>query len=159
MVGIDAMAPSATASVSPCATLDAERASADLHDEVVQRNVRIGELVAECAPAVDGEAVVGTLAGERDRARGYGLAQPQHAGVARRVVVAAGARLDLCVELAQTRDDRVICPGRHEHAQRAVRRACDDRGGQRGVAAARDGELARDRSIPTTSSQIATPMR
>jgi hypothetical protein len=38
MVGIDAMAPGATASASPCATLDAS-APPPTCDEVVQRNV------------------------------------------------------------------------------------------------------------------------
>ncbi len=120
-----------------------KRATADLHDDVVEPSVGVGELVAERAAAVDREPVVRALARERDRAARDRFAEPEHARIARRILGAAGTRLGRRSELPQPTEDALVGPGRDEDRERPARGTRDDRGGDRGVPAARDGERTR----------------
>src|SRR5207302_7887188 len=87
--------------------------------------------------ALDREAVVGTLASERDRPARDGSLE----GVVRRVArdtFLARARGDGRAELFQPADNRLVGPRRDEDVELAVGCPRHDGGGERRVAAARD---------------------
>ena len=103
---------------------------------------RLDHFEGERPGAFYGEAVVGPLHAERDRAAGDGAAGGVHArvaGLARR----ADANLDIGAEVAKPSDHASLRIGRNEDVDRPVGGACDDRRGERGVAAGRDRQAAR----------------
>ncbi len=120
-----------------------ERPSADLHHDAVQGGAGgaqlVGDLPGQRRPALDREAVVGALAGERDGALGEGLLQPEIGGIAGLTGVSRAGD-DARVQGPEAVDHRDVGGGRDEHPQLASRGPGDHRGGEGSVAAARDGE-------------------
>ena len=123
-----------------------QRAPADLDERAWSRRPprdprsRVGELVAEGHAALDGEAVLVALAGERD---GPGVdRRPQPMVRSGRPGRRAGARRRSRsrAEGLEPRDDGRVRVGRDEDVELATRGAGDDRRGQGRVAAAGDGE-------------------
>ena len=134
-----------------------ERPAADLDDDPVEgtagRAQLVGDLPGQGRPALDREAVVRSLAGERDGALGEGLLQPQVRGIAR-LAGSARADDDDGPELPQPVDRGGVRAGGDEHAQLALGCPGENGSGQGGVAAARDGE---GRSGIATGHRLGNP--
>ena len=143
-----------------------ERAATDLDEDAVEAAIRPpascgGELPAERLAALDGEAVLVALAGERDRPRGDGRAQTRDRRVAGH---ASRTRADLtCApSSAEARDDGRIGRRRDEDVEGSA-------GGRATTAAARAAlpqlAIASGRppgtrpSASSTSSSRSVPMR
>ena len=120
-----------------------ERPAADLHDDPVQRPALPGQLRDHLEPerlaALDGQAVLVALAGERDRPRGDRLAEPvdrRVAGYARLTL----AHHDPCLELLEPFQHHGVGPRQHVDVQPSPGSPGHDRGRQRGIAAGGDRE-------------------
>ena len=120
-------------------------------------------LVAERLAALDGEAVLGALAGERDGTGGDGIAEPAVRSDRPSRPARASTGDDVGAELAQPGDHHRVRVGRDEDVEGAAGRPRHDGRRQRGVAAARDRERPVARrpcsSSSATSRSIMTPTR
>ncbi len=134
----------------PCGLVEGEglrggqRPATDLDDEPVEGHAPLGELVdhlpAQGCAALDDEAVLVALAGERDRTRVDGRSAAGHS-LDRRSGRSPGTAPRPCASRSARRARiGVSASGRHEDQQPAPRRAGDDGGSQGGVAAAGDGQ-------------------
>ena len=100
---------------------------------------RRGDLIAEGLSAFDGEAVVAALTRERQRALRDCLAEAVDRWIAKHRRIAEANR-NSGAQLAEFGDDFCICHVGNIDLERSVGGAGYDRGSQRGIAAARDGE-------------------
>ena len=116
-----------------------ERPASDLDDGAVERDARRRQLPAERVAALDGEAVEVALARERHRPGRERLQQAAIRRVTRPAVTRATR--DAGAERVEAGEHRGICTGGDEDAQRPAAGRGHDRGGQSGVATARDREL------------------
>ena len=159
--GRSAMRPSARAFVSPAAHAEARAPPPTWIDEAVQGHVVAGEGLRDLEPerlaALDRQAVIGALAGERDGARVHGR---MHAADGRIAGLARPERLTSSIRAcrrSEALEDHRVGVGRDEDVQPAPGGVGHDRRRQGGVAAARDDQRAAFQASGPASRRRAAP--